>query len=156
MSEETEQKESHIGCITVIIIIVAMLIIGGILFFTVWLPKLRAETSTNGAINTDGAGKLFSRSANNGDIELHVNDDFSLSINIIITPKTDIKNLQITFEFTDGSWNPITTRTHILGNVSTGVEYTVTYRLSEFSFSQMFKIEGVSANVTGGTVSYFA
>lgn len=154
--EADEQKNPNTGCITVFVIIITLLLVGGIIFFTIILPKLTSDKSISTSVNTDGAGKLFSRSANNNDIEFHVNDEFSFSINMLITPKTDIKDLQMTFTFIDENEQPLTTKNYILGNVTKGIPYTVSYKLSDFSFSQMLKIGAVKAKVTGGTVSYFA
>lgn len=153
--EETENKELHLGCLVFVVIIVSILIILAILFFTVWLPKLISNENGVG-VNTDGVGKLLSRSANNGDIKFEVDDDFSFSINMIVTPNTDIKDLQLTLQFLDKNQKVLMTKNHVLGNVSKNVGYKITYKLSDFSLSQMFKIVSVRASVTGGTVSYFA
>lgn len=104
--------------------------------------------------NTDGNDKILSRSATNNDIYFNLSEEFSFSINYKIKPKVDITNLQITFTYYDKNNKPLTTKINTVGNVKKNIEYTVTVSLSEFSFLDIFKINSVSAKVTGGTVSY--
>ena len=155
MAEGEQQSKSH-GCIVGVLIVLIIAGVLSLIIFLVVIPALQNNGVVESTVNTDGAGKLFSRSANNGDIEFNISDDFSFSIDMQITPTTDIKGLQMTFVFLDKNDNELTTRNYTLGNVTKGVKYSVTYRLSEFSLSQMFKIAAVRVRVTGGTVSYFA
>ena len=156
MAEE-EQKKSSAGCIAAITIVLIISAVLSLIIVLVVIPALQGRGVTETTVNTDGAGKLFSRSANNGDIELETSSRiFPLSYEIIITPNTDIKNLQFTFVFIDENDNEVVTRNYILGNVTKGVNYSISYGLSEISVTQMSKIAGVKARVIGGTVSYFA
>lgn len=148
--QEQEEQKSGGGCCLIFAIVGAIIAALLLVLFTVIIPKIR----DNGG-NTDGATKLLSRSANYNDIDVDFNDDLSLHIEIVITPKTDINNLQLTFKFTDKDENEVTTRTRVLGNVTKGTKYSVVYQLSEFSLSQIFKISKVYTTVSGGTVSYF-
>ncbi len=92
------------------------------------------------------------RSAKNDDIVMKVNDDFSVNINILITPKNDINDLQLTFQFSDRYKKVLDTKNYILGNVKAGTTYSVTYKLSDFSLSQLTQIQYVTYDVTGGRI----
>ena len=148
MAEE-KQKKFPMGCL-----ITVVLLIGGLLLmiFLFVVPALKERGTTGTSVNTDGAGKLFSRSANDDDIEFYNNKESLFSYDFQITPKTDIKDLQITFIFLDRNKNTVMTRNYILGNVTKGVTYSVTYGLQDILPTSVW----VEPHVTGGTVSYFA
>ncbi len=105
--------------------------------------------------NSDGNNKIFSRSATNNDLYLDLSEEFSFSINYKITPKVDISSLQVSFTYYDKNHSTMVTKVCKIGNVKEGIVYTVSVSLAEFSFIEIFKIQYVSARVTGGTVSYF-
>lgn len=117
--------------------------------------KNNNQNSGNGGTNNLDNPTLLSRSATNSDIYFKLNNDFSLSINGIITPYEDITNLQLTFIFIDKNGATITTKTKTIGNSTKNIDYTVSFSLSEFTFSQIWNIQKVGVDVTGGSVSYF-
>ena len=106
-------------------------------------------------LNNDGTLNVTSRSANNSDISIDLSTEFSFNMNYELIPRTDIKNLQLTFTFMDSNKNTITTKTKNIGNVNEGTKYTVSISLTEFSLTEIFSIQYAKCNVTGGTVSYF-
>lgn len=111
--------------------------------------------STNSTIENNDKSQLLNRKANNNDIEIENDEKLSLSINIILMPKSDIQNLQLTFQFYDKNDILLDTKTKIVGNVLKNKQYTITFSLSEFSFSSILYIHHYTCGVSGGTVSYF-
>lgn len=129
--------------------VIALIVIAAAIFGVIKL--------VNYLINPDNKDNApLSRVATNNDINIDLSEEFSLSVNYKVTPKVDISNLQITFDFYDGNKQLVTTKIKSVGNVTKNITTTVTVSLSEFSFIEIFKISFVSAKVTGGTVSYFA
>ena len=105
-----------------------------------------------GIAQKGNGGGIFTRDAKNTDIIVEVDYDFSLSVSLEVTPKVNIKDLQLTFEFLDSNGKVLTTKTKILGNVKKDTPYSVVFSLSEFSFSQLWKIKSCRTAVTGGKV----
>ena len=133
-AREQERKSGAFGCfLTLIIICVSLALIFGI------------------AQKNNGGG-IFTRDAKNTDIIVEVDNDFSLSVSLEVTPKVKIKDLQLTFEFLDSNGKVLTTKTKMLGNVKKDTPYSVVFSLSEFSFSQLWKINSCRTAVTGGKV----
>ena len=140
-------------------IIIPVLVIGGLIIIKVDSNNRNSNGSSNNFLggnssNKDGEWKLLSRSANNGDVSFASNNDFALNVNCKMTPNVDISGLQITFTFKDKNDNSLTTKTKVMGNVSKNTEYTITFALSEFSLTELFKLDKYYMAVTGGTVSY--
>ncbi|MDE7082343.1 MAG: hypothetical protein K2O89_01405 [Clostridia bacterium] len=164
MAEQNNGKKSH-GFLTFIIVI---LILGGVVFGLIKFisciksdntstPYYTAGTSGSSSGSGSSTPQLFSRSANNGDVSIeHSENIATLSDEFRVKPNVDIKNLQLTFKFYDNNTTLIKTIVRNLGNVSKGIEFTVSISLTEFSFTDLFKISQVSFGVTGGTVSYLA
>lgn len=167
MAEENKNKKSH-GFLTFIIVI---LILGGTIFGIIkFVSCINSETTsqshTTSSSYNPGSGsgssnnstpQLFSRSANNGDISIQYSENITtLSDEFKIKPNTDIKNLSLTFSFYDKDLNLIKSITKNVGNVTEGLEFTVSISITEFSFTDFFKLSRVSTSVTGGTVSYFS
>ena len=133
-ARQEERKSGAFGCcLTLIIIVVSIALMFGL-----------AQKSDSGGI--------FTRDAKITDIIVDVDYDFSLSVSLEVTPKVNIKDLQLTFEFLDSNGKVLTTKTKILGNVKKDTPYSVVFSLSEFSFSQLWKISGCRTSVTGGKV----
>lgn len=93
------------------------------------------------------------RKANNNDIYLKVNDDFSTTINIQITPQNSIGNLNITLKFEDDHNQVIEAKAVVLGNVIGYIPYTITYALSDFTISDLTKIKYITYEVTDGRIT---
>lgn len=145
MSTEERQPKKH----TFLIIVGVLAIIAACIFGTIKFVSCLQNPDNND-------NSLLNRVATNNDIYIDLSEEVSLSMNYKVTPKVDISNLQLTFDFYDNNNNIISTKIKSVGNVSKDVTTSVTITLSEFSFVEIFKIVKVSAKVTGGTVSYFA
>ncbi len=141
--ENTPKNHGFLKFIIILVVIIAAI------FGTIKLINCLQNPDNN-----DNAP--LSRVATNNDINIDLSEEFSLSMNYKVTPKVNISNLQITFEFCDGNNQTITTKIKPVGNVTKNITTTVTVSLTEFSFVEIFKISTVTAKVTGGTVSYFA
>lgn len=140
-----EQNKKSYGWLFAIIVLIVIIIAGSFI-----IKAIIGRTTGN----TDGELKLLSRSATNNDITITKNNDFSLSIRCYITPNEDINDLELTFRFLDSNSKVKTTKTKSVGNVTENTKYTITFSLTEFSFTEIFTINSYSVNVTGGTVSY--
>lgn len=155
---EVASEKSH-GCAIWLLLIVGAIIFGVIFVNNVTKNKEKMKSQNGSSVsiggNTDGVMKLLSRSARDSDISYNFSDELSLGITYKIVPDTDIKDLQVTIYCSDKNDSLITSKTKAVGNVKAGVEYSVTISISEFTFSEMFKIEYYRLRVTGGTVSYF-
>ncbi len=106
--------------------------------------------------NNDGVGKLLSRSARYSDVTITQSDEFTLTNKYRLVPHVDIDDLEITINFLDSSQKTIKTKTKTIGNVVKNGEYSFSFKMSEFSFSEITKISYWQYEVTGGTVEYFA
>lgn len=151
MEEQNKKK----GCLLAIVI--SLITIVGVFCIIFVLPEVadRINNPNKNNTNKDTTPKLFTRNARNSDIDININEDFSLSISCIITPNVNIDNLQIKFTFVDKNKSTITTKNKVMGNVSSDTDYSVTFSLSEFTVTEFFKLYSMSAEVIGGTVSYF-
>jgi RNA polymerase subunit RPABC4/transcription elongation factor Spt4 len=150
-SNEAKKENKKLAQISILIIVI-MLIISLVIFFTYKIIENSNESSIK-ITNTDKT--LTSRSATNNDISFSIDNSMSLSINTLITPNVDIKNLTLTYNFLDKAKNILSTKNKIIGNVSKGTIYTVSFSITEFSFNNISNIDSVSCTVSGGTVSYF-
>ena len=165
MSEQNNNKKSH-GFLTFIIVIIILgVAIFGLIKFISCINSNSNSSHSHTSSSSSGSNygssnstpQLFSRSANNGDISVQYSENIStLSDEFKIKPNVDIKNLSLTFDFYDKNLNLIKTISRSVGNVTEGLEFTVTISITEFSFTEIFKISRVSTSVTGGTVSYFS
>lgn len=158
MSNETQtsnENKSH-GClIAFIIIIVVIAAVGFGIYKLIETNSSNTTGSTNG--NTDGNTKLFSRSANNNDITMETDVDWSsFGTKVKIRPQTDIKDLDVMVILTDKNKETLYTTTKALGNVKEGVEVSFSLSITEIGLSATLKCEYVTVRVVGGTVSYFA
>lgn len=150
---KNNSKNTHSILKFIVSAAIILAIIFGVSIFIDRQTQNHGDTPTN----TDGQQTLTSRSARASDIEIMQNEDiFSLSAIYKVTPNVDINDLQVTIYFLDSSNNTVTTKVKIIGNVSANVEYSFSFKLSDFSVTEIFKIEYWRYEVTGGTVSYFS
>ena len=153
---EVASEKSH-GCAIWLLLIIGMIIFVVVLLNNIGKNNEKMATSGGTTVsiggNNDGATKLLSRSARDSDITYRIETELSVIIKIV--PNTDIKDLQVTIYCSDKNDSLITSKTKSLGNVKEGGEYSVTIGLTEFTISEIFKIEYWRLRVTGGTVSYF-
>ena len=105
--------------------------------------------------NTD-TPTLTTRKATTNDIIISSNDSNLISIEIVVTPKHDIDNLEITINYYNDSNNLLKTVTRNFGDVKKDGKYTQQVYITDFSMSQIFQLSYCKYSVTGGTVSYFS
>lgn len=145
-SAESEKK-SH-GCL---IAFVVLLIIGLMLFGVI------KYVFNEKAGNSDGNLKLLSRSAYNSDITIDSQLDISsLGQKIVLTPQTDIKDLEVKVVIYDKNNSQLYSTVKQLGNVTEGVQVSFTISITDLGLSTSIKGDKMSVSVVGGTVSYFA
>ncbi|MCH5162730.1 MAG: hypothetical protein J1G38_04500 [Clostridiales bacterium] len=96
------------------------------------------------------------REATDDDINIDLEQKISLNMNFDITAYEDISDLEIKFEFTNKNGVVISTKYKKVGDVQKGKTYQVSIKLTEFSLSDIANAYEVSAEVTGGRVSYFS
>lgn len=155
------EKKNH-GCLIVsIVVIVTIAIIIGALFATGVFGSSdsghnNGDYNNGGTSNGGNSSGILTRDANNNDIYVTVNNDFSLEVSLTVKPYSDIKGLSILVEFADKNHNIVTTKTKYIGNANKDADYKVSFALTEFSVSQVFKIVYVRTSVESGTVSYFS
>ncbi len=93
-----------------------------------------------------------SRSAKDFDISIELSQEFTLNNEYEVKPNRSIDNLEITFTYYDSQNRVISTKEKTVGNVKSGQTYLVTVSLSEFSLTELLKINYCKAEVTGGKV----
>lgn len=142
---DTEERSSC-GKSCLVSVIVILLIVACI----AWV--IQAVTNTN---NTD-TPTLLSRKATTNDLYIETNERNLTSIEIVVKPKYDIDNLEITIYYYNNSDQLLTSTTKRFGDVKKDGRYTEQVYLTDFSISQIFTIEYCQYAVTGGTVSYFS
>lgn len=98
---------------------------------------------------------LTTRKATINDISISSNESNIISIEIVVTPKHDIDNLEITINYYSKSNKLLKTVTEDFGDVKDGGRYTKQIYITDFSLSQIFNLDHCRYTVTGGTVSYF-
>ena len=110
------------------------------------------------AINKDNndTPTLTTRKATTNDINIRSDESNLISIEIIVTPKHDIDNLEITVNYYSDTNKLLKTVTKNLGDVKKDGKYTAQVYITDFSVSQIFQLSYCKYTVTGGTVSYFS
>ena len=158
MSEKSGEKKSH----GFLIFLIVILVIGACIFGVVKLIQYQQSKQTvdgNGTTqgNSDGNNHLFKRSANNRDISVDSDIDFSsFGIKYTILPQTDIDGLVVTINLLDSNKKIINSVVKSLGNVKQGVQINFSISLFDLGLSVAWNTKYESIAVTGGTVSYFA
>lgn len=132
-------------------VLLSFIIIGALIFGVVTAVKCATNPE-----NTDGTGKLTSRSARYSDVKITQSDEFTLTTKFILVPQTNIDNLEVTIHFSDSSQRIIKSKTKTIGNVVRNGQYTFSFSLNDFSLQETLNIEYWRYEVTGGTVSYFS
>ena len=143
-----------------------LIILGVIVFIGVKFVQCQAKTEstqqselpqTSNQQCSNGNNKLFSRSANNGDIIIDSDLDLSsFGMKCVVSPQRDITNLELTIEFLDSNENVLTTKVKSLGNVKKGAQVSFSISIVELGLSATWKTHYARVAVSGGTVSYFS
>lgn len=142
---EAQEKNGGCGKSCLVWLIVFILIVACV----VWGIQVVANKD-----NTD-APTLTTRKATTNDISIQSNDSNLISIEIVVTPKHDIDNLEITVSYYNKSNALLKTVTQYFGDVKEGGKYTKQVYITDFSLSQLFELDHCKYTVTGGTISYF-
>lgn len=148
-------SERRGGCLLVVVSIIIVAIV-----FTFIGISYAGGYKSCVVANKDGNGnyqpQVFSRAATNNDISVDFNYEGIIAINIDVTAKSDIKDLSLTFRFLNKNSVVIKTLEKYVGNINNGETRRISISISEFGLSEIFTIQYVQADVTGGSVSYFA
>lgn len=169
MDKENRSGLKSLGCSAGIALIVILLVIAIVLIVQFANNKgtgnSESDNKTSSTVDSNSSytdytepetPKLFSRSANIGDLTINKYKEGLLEIQYSFVPKKDIKNLQITINIKDEESNILNTQIKNLGNVIEGNQYFFTVQLTELSLSGYFNANNLTLAVTGGTVSYFS
>lgn len=140
------------GCAVLFLVLI---VIGAI---TIPLARcIQEKTNLSGSLHESVSNRPLRRNANNNDITADGALDFSsLGEKITIIPQVDIDDLEITLEFYDKDYKPLTTKVKYFGNVKKGVSVEFSVSIVELGLSVSLKAVYTSVEVTRGTVSYFA
>ena len=142
-SENVEQKGNKAGKIAI------ALMIGISILIAVMFGCYKCINAANGNTSTTS---IVSRSATASDITVQQDTSLAFSYNLIVTPKYDITNLEITFKFYGDNDALIATKIKQIGNVKKNERYNVSFSLSEFSIASLASISKFSWSVSGGKV----
>lgn len=142
-NKDEDSKKSHNIFISLIVCILVIAVVS-------WVIQL----STN-KDNSD-TPTLITRKATINDITINSNENNIISIEMTITPKYDIDDLEITVNYYNSSNVLLKTITKNIGNVKKDGKYTEQVYITDFSLSQILELSYCKYKVTGGTVSYFA
>lgn len=143
---QKEKKEEGCGKSCLIPLIGVIFIIAVI----VWAIQLAFNVD-----NTD-TPTLTTRKATTNDVKISSNESNLISIEIVVTPKYDIDNLEITINYYSDSNKLLKTVTKDFGDVKEDGKYTAQVYITDFSISQIFQLDYCRYSVTGGTISYFS
>lgn len=99
---------------------------------------------------------LTTRKASINDINIQSNENNLISLELEITPKYDIDDLEITIDYYSSSKTLLKTITKYIGNVKENGKYTEQVYITDFSVSQVLELSYCKYRVTRGRVSYFA
>ncbi|MCL2798427.1 MAG: hypothetical protein FWD58_10330 [Firmicutes bacterium] len=148
-NEKSSSLKKKYGCIitTVIFLIIGIIITASLIAYC---QRENEDNTYTPPIITNPV----IRNATLDDITFNINYDFSLSIDIIVTPKVNIDNLEMRFDFYDKNSTLLTSKTTALGNVKKNTDHTIKFTLSEFSLTQLLNITGCSYYITKGTVLF--
>ncbi len=140
------------GCAVLFLVIIVIVAI------TVPLARcLKDDTGSTSSLHGSVSDRPLRREANNGDITVDGELDFSsLGEKIIIFPQVDIDDLEITLKLYDDNNKLLTTRVKYFGNVKKGVSVEFSISIVDLGLSVSWNARKTSIEVTGGTVSYFA
>lgn len=134
-------------------IIILLIIVSSVSIATAVNTRKAISTSTKSNQSTTN---IFNRSATVNDLNIIIPDELSLSIHIYITPKYDIKDLQITFTLYSENNTVVYRTVETLGNVSKDKTYNSSITFSNLGLSGLANAKYIEWTVTGGTISIFA
>lgn len=143
---DTQQEKGSCGKSCLVSLLVVVLIIA----VFAWAIQFAINKGNN------DTPTLTTRKATNSDINISSDESNLISIEIIVMPKHDIDNLEITVNYYSETNKLLKTVTKNLGDVKKDGKYTAQVYITDFSVSQIFQLSYCKYTVTGGTVSYFS
>ena len=140
---ETKKSSAWEGCGCFIAVFLLLAIILGVCFHLV------------NVYNTSPDQKLFKRAATKADVTIESNSSGLLGYKIVLVPKVDIDDLEVTLKFYTEDRELIKSIPLRFGNVKEGEQYQQEFGATDFTFSELFVLSYFTYEVTGGTVSYW-
>lgn len=154
-----EKSRGCLGTFLAIIGVLAIIVVGIVVFVQCNSNGNNSGTSSNGSGNSGGGSsslpQITYRDANNGDIS----GDWDSSLfdqKFVFIPKYNISNLEFTFLIKNKNDQVIKTITKTIGNVTKGQQYTVTLTTTDLGdLGTMWNARTTYLEVTGGRVALF-
>ena len=139
-SQEEEYK-SGCGSILIIFFVMAAFLVSGCIFVTALFGK--------GSCSSGGSSRRATINDIDVDTDLNI---MELGVDVVITPKEDISDLELTLVYCDNVGKEIKTQSLYIGDVEDGVKTKKTVHITDFSFSEALRISSVKIRVSGGTI----
>lgn len=142
-----EKRSCCSGCLIkllVTLLVLAALALGGFNVFQ------RVAIKTN-----KSSPNLFERKATIKDISVSESYSFPVSVKLIITPSSDIEDLEIQINYLDSSGNVLQTQFEKIGDVENGKQYKITVSITDMSTSTALKLNSCVYTVSRGLIDLF-
>lgn len=94
------------------------------------------------------------RKAKNNDIYIDLDQKISLNMDFNVHSYENINDLEVTFVFRNKDGAIISTKVKTIGDVKRNKNYVVTIKFTEFTITEIMKIERISAYVSDGRTAY--
>ncbi len=143
----SEKKSCCSGCFVKLLIGLVILAVLALVGFNI----IQNQVNTNNNTNTG----IFERKATINDLDIDSSLGSLTSIELNITPKVDIQDLELKIELHDRSGAIIKTHYEELGNVTSGRHYTVKISLFELGITNTLSSDACFYTVSRGCVSLF-
>ena len=150
-NENQPEEPTEKSCL--ISVVVVGLIIAFFLLILYCLTNLNIKPRV--VVSNESRPTLTSRQATINDIDIESDTSDLFTIELIVTPNCDIKNLEITITYYSSNDSILKTSKIYYGNVSENQSYSKLIYITDFSLSEIYKIDYVKYSVSRGTVSYF-
>ena len=158
--ESMEAEEERSGCLFAFITFIIAALILCVVCLVVWGASGAGSAGSSSAGGTGhgngGIVQIIKRDARNSDIEISDEIDLaSLSVSLVIDPSCDIDDLELTLRYYDKNGSLLKTQVERIGDVKKGKKETLRISITEFSLTELFKVDTTEIGVTGGSVSVF-
>ena len=87
-------------------------------------------------------------------IFIDLDQKISLNMDFNVHSYENINDLEVTFVFKNKDGTIISTKVKTIGDVKRNKDYVITIKFTEFTITEIMKIESISAYVSGGRTSY--
>ena len=142
-NEEQIEKRDRTLCLIGFAIIIFTTV------FLFWIVKVLVWR------NNSDIPTLLTRKATMADVSIAFDDSNIISIEVVVEPKCDIEDFEITINYYTGNDVLLKTTTKNFGDIKKEGRYTEQIYLTDFSLSQIMLVEYCQYTVTGGLVSHF-